>query len=189
MGSYSFSDPSICITKIVGRQRGVLAAAIAVLATFAAVLVTAISSAHSVYTASSRINSSSSRTTSSGSGSSKSSAHSSKSSARSSMNAEFSIDSVKSSIYGQNVAALMEVVNSSWASAQAVTAAKFWLLANRDNLLVCAEPLRQLLRPLQRPALHTSFLDQAAFWLAVLAGLVMGGIAALGRAVVNKLVQ
>lgn len=104
------------------------------------------------------------------------------------MNAEFSIDLVQSSIYGQNVAALMEVVNSLWASVQAITAAKFWLLANRDNLLVYAEPLGQL-KPLQRPALHTSFLDQAAFWLAVLAGLAMGGIAALGRAVVNKLVQ
>ena len=83
----------------------------------------------------------------------------------------------------------MDVVNSSWASMQAATAAKFWLLANRDNLLLYAEPLDQLLEPLHCHLHHTSFLDRAAFWMATLAGLAMGGIAALGKAAVNKAVQ
>ena len=83
----------------------------------------------------------------------------------------------------------MEIVNSPWASVQAITAAKFWLLANRDNLLLYAEPLHQLLEPLPRHAVHSSLLDLAAFWTATLVGLAMGGIAALRKAAVNKTVQ
>ena len=83
----------------------------------------------------------------------------------------------------------MEVVTSSWASMQAVSAAKFWLLANRDNLLLYAEPLDQLMEPLHRHAQPTSFPDLVGFWTATLVGLAMGGIAAWAKAAVNKALQ
>ena len=156
------------------------------LATLAAMVATVVSVALSVYTAGSSRNSSTSRRNSS---SRNSSSASSNSSVCNSLNAHFCIDTVKSSFYGQNIAALTNVINSPWASMQAVTAANFWLLANRDNLLLYAEPLDQLLEPLHWHVVHTSFLDQAALWMATVGGLTMGGIAALGKAAFDNAVS
>ena len=62
-------------------------------------------------------------------------------------------------------------------------------MANHDSLLMCAQPLEELLEPLDLRTLRNNYWDLAAFWAATLAGLAMGGAAAVGKAVINKAVQ
>ena len=161
MGCTSFGDPFTYGTSSV-HKKSFWSCVCTALAMLAAMVTTAISVARYVYkgpnSSSSSSNSSSSRSSSSRS----SNRSSSRSSSNSSTSAKFSIETVRKSPYGRNIAALMGVLSSSLASMQAVTYARYCFMANHDSLLLSAKPLEELLEPLDLRTLRNNYWDLAA---------------------------
>ena len=60
-------------------------------------------------------------------------------------------------------------------------------MANMDSLLICGYPREELLQPLRVKALDCSWLDIMAIGLAAGAGLALGGVLVIGKALKKAL--